>query len=467
MLSVPLTVYYYFAQWPPIVVLFGWIWLSRGKALRLELITDQQDERVDHLLEDKPLAEASQLALSSVILVMCSVIAVSEVLAWREEQHWDLGIEAAGHLLAASSWAAVTVYYVLLHKQHTLPSIGLGLFFAIDFLAVSAVGIPYTIDCFQGRYHEWWVVRYSASTILGLISLRYVLFILFLTVVIILLVVLVVPCHLLVILFRMCCFTRARTEEVCEETHNCRRDKTGLYDAPVSSCWCSHSPSEAPPEGQVHVHLVVYQLWTSWLPLYSMGLGAFHSALELGDLEWCFECPDGLVSRSCRVQPDYCLGNTNRIARIFLGTVEKDAVETMLENVRSKAQGDDYGIVTYNCHHVVSLMWSMLGGDPGDIPGWVVRLHKLVLFFFPRSRVRQIERALVEQELQQARRSDAIEDTPYRGLASYAANHPPRRQQQDNTRSRQTVFRDEVADAALLAECNDWTPIPVARGTPI
>lgn len=464
MLSVPLTIYYYFAQWPPIVVLFGWIWLSRGKALRMELVTDQEDARVDHLLSDPPLAEASQLALSTLIFVMCLVIGTSEVLAWREEQHWELGIEAVGHLLAASSWLAVMAYQALLHRRNTLPSIGLGLFFAVDFLAVSAVGVPYTVDCFEGRYHEWWMVRYSASAVLGLISLRYVLLVLFLLAVLLALLVVVVPCHALTIIFRLCFSRRDGTEDRCEETHNCRRDTSGIYDAPVLPCChsCSEpAPPPDPPEDQVHVHLVVYELWTSWLPLYSLGLGAFHSALELGDREWCFECPEGLVSRKCKVQPDYCLGSPRKMHRMYLGTVHKSAVGAMLEEVEGKARGQDYGIVTYNCHHVVSHMWMVLGGDPAAIPSWVVRLHTLVLFFFPRSRVRQIERALIEQELQQATRTSSIDEGQY-ALARQSSSGV---QMRNNARRRQTVA--DAIDAALLADSEDWTPIPPPKHTPI
>ena len=65
----------------------------------------------------------------------------------------------------------------------------------------------------------------------------------------------------------------------------------------------------------------------------------------------------------------------------------------MLAEVRSMVRGEDYGIVTFNCHHVVHLMWANLGGNPGacfgctvslivicsaKIPLWISRLHSMV-----------------------------------------------------------------------------------------
>jgi len=408
----PLSLYLYGTQWVPFVLLVVWLWRSGGSACRPKgagygavenlLAADNELGEMDGTLVAERQSMLIQRALTALSISMCVVVAASEILMWKQELQWDWGFEGVCHVVTSAVWCGVMGLHLRLQLQDRLPAIGISLFYAVDFLAMCSVGIHFSIDCasegsLQSCDHSWRVARLAASGVLALIVWRMVLLLLCSLVLITVMVLLVLPMHGLTVLVRLC--SGGLQPALGDPSDQC----PVMYNAPEPLAECCSKPRKPPPaptgEGpQVPVWLSVYQLWASWLPLYTVGLGAFHSALDLGGKEWCFECPDGMVTRRCNQQPEYCLGR-RRVQRIWLGWRPKAQVDQMLSEIRRKYHGDDYGIVTNNCHHAVEQMWTSLDGAAGDIPAWVKRLHLLVLFFFPRSRVQEIEQAMLRSEL--------------------------------------------------------------------
>lgn len=146
----------------------------------------------------------------------------------------------------------------------------------------------------------------------------------------------------------------------------------------------------APDETVVEV--VVYELWPSYMPCYiGRYLGAYHTGIAAdighhrGPLEYTFEIPDGVKPRQRGRRPIYVQGD----ARVFIpvGRCKKDDFKAAIVSLRNGVrfgEGENYKILTNNCHTFCDELLDMLGpGVEGRVPLYARFLDDMLGFFIP------------------------------------------------------------------------------------
>lgn len=133
-------------------------------------------------------------------------------------------------------------------------------------------------------------------------------------------------------------------------------DSDGIYQAPVV--------------------LNVYDLTPINNYTRCVGVGIFHSGIEVHGLEYGFGAHDFPASGVFEVEPKRCPGFIYRCS-IPLGytTMPPTEFRAFMENVASEYHGDTYHLITKNCNHFTEDMSLRLTGK--EIPGWVNRLARL------------------------------------------------------------------------------------------
>ncbi|KAH1115703.1 hypothetical protein J1N35_009081 [Gossypium stocksii] len=127
------------------------------------------------------------------------------------------------------------------------------------------------------------------------------------------------------------------------------------------------------------LYLNVYDLTPINKFLYWLGLGVFHSGIEVYGSEYGFgahECPTTGVFE---VEPRSCPGFIFRRS-VLLGSTDMSRSEFRLfmEELSQKYRGDTYHLVARNCNHFTDDVCMQLTGK--HIPGWVNRLARLGSF---------------------------------------------------------------------------------------
>ncbi|ERN00211.1 hypothetical protein AMTRI_Chr13g115900 [Amborella trichopoda] len=130
---------------------------------------------------------------------------------------------------------------------------------------------------------------------------------------------------------------------------------------------------------RTQLYLNVYDLTPINNYLYWVGLGIFHSGIEVHGLEYGFGAHDFPTSGVFEVEPKSCPGFIYRRS-IFLGSTDMSLSEfrTFMENLAGKYHGDTYHLIAKNCNHFSDDVCMKLTGKP--IPGWVNRLARLGSF---------------------------------------------------------------------------------------
>ncbi|KAI3836594.1 hypothetical protein MKW98_024413 [Papaver atlanticum] len=107
-----------------------------------------------------------------------------------------------------------------------------------------------------------------------------------------------------------------------------------------------------------------------------VGLGIFHSGIEVHGLEYGFGAHDYSASGVFEVEPKRCPGFLYRCS-VQLGYTKMPPAEFRLfmEDVASEYHGDTYHLITKNCNHFTEDMAMRLTGK--EIPGWVNRLARI------------------------------------------------------------------------------------------
>ncbi|XP_050364719.1 deSI-like protein At4g17486 isoform X3 [Argentina anserina] len=107
-----------------------------------------------------------------------------------------------------------------------------------------------------------------------------------------------------------------------------------------------------------------------------VGLGIFHSGIEVHGKEYGFGAHDLPVSGVFEVEPKACPGFIYR-SSISLGRINMSPSEfrTFIENVAAEYHGDTYHLISKNCNHFTDDMAFRL--TERQIPGWVNRLARL------------------------------------------------------------------------------------------
>jgi len=95
----------------------------------------------------------------------------------------------------------------------------------------------------------------------------------------------------------------------------------------------------------------VYDLNESNEYLYGVGLGLYHSGVQVGGLEWTFASQAGIFS----TEPKYAPGARFRES-IDMGVFDGSSreVDLILDELRKEFRGSDYNILTKNCNAFAS-----------------------------------------------------------------------------------------------------------------
>ncbi|KAF7828456.1 deSI-like protein [Senna tora] len=125
------------------------------------------------------------------------------------------------------------------------------------------------------------------------------------------------------------------------------------------------------------VCLNVYDLTPMNNYFYMLGLGIFHSGIEVHGLEYGFGAHEYPTSGVFEVEPRSCPGFIFRRS-VFLGTTDMSHSEfrSFMETLASKYHGDTYHLIAKNCNHFTDEVCQELTGKP--IPAWVNRLARVV-----------------------------------------------------------------------------------------
>lgn len=130
--------------------------------------------------------------------------------------------------------------------------------------------------------------------------------------------------------------------------------------------------------GAVPVYLNVYDLTPINGYAYWLGLGVYHSGVQVHGVEYAFGAHDHATTGVFEVEPKQCPGFTFRksllIGRTDLGAKE---VHALLEKVSKEYLGNTYHLMSKNCNHFCNDLCIRLTGKP--IPSWVNRLARLGL----------------------------------------------------------------------------------------
>ncbi|KAK8991726.1 hypothetical protein V6N11_062723 [Hibiscus sabdariffa] len=128
--------------------------------------------------------------------------------------------------------------------------------------------------------------------------------------------------------------------------------------------------------GSVPVYLNVYDLTPINGYAYWLGLGIYHSGVQVHGVEYGFGAHEHSATGIFEVEPRQCPGFTFRksilIGRTDLGP--KD-VRSFMEKLAREYAGNTYNLITKNCNHFCNDVCTQLTGKP--IPRWVNRLARL------------------------------------------------------------------------------------------
>ncbi|KAG7973342.1 hypothetical protein I3843_07G223000 [Carya illinoinensis] len=131
--------------------------------------------------------------------------------------------------------------------------------------------------------------------------------------------------------------------------------------------------------GAVPVYLNVYDLTPINGYAYWLGLGVYHSGVQVHDVEYGFGAHEHATSGIFEVEAKHCPGFTFRksilIGRTDLGPTE---VQAFMEKLAKEYRGNAYHLITKNCNHFCHDVCIRLTGKA--IPSWVNRLARLGSF---------------------------------------------------------------------------------------
>ncbi|GMH26655.1 hypothetical protein Nepgr_028498 [Nepenthes gracilis] len=127
------------------------------------------------------------------------------------------------------------------------------------------------------------------------------------------------------------------------------------------------------------LYLNVYDLTPLNGYLYWLGLGIFHSGIQVHGMEYSYGAHEYSSSGIFQVEPRNCPGFIFRRS-ILLGSTDISLTEfqSFMEQLAAKYNGDTYHLISKNCNHFTDEVCMHLTGKP--IPGWVNRLARFGSF---------------------------------------------------------------------------------------
>ncbi|KAG5413004.1 hypothetical protein IGI04_000571 [Brassica rapa subsp. trilocularis] len=128
--------------------------------------------------------------------------------------------------------------------------------------------------------------------------------------------------------------------------------------------------------GSVPVYLNVYDLTPMNVYGYWLGIGIYHSGLEVHGVEYGYGAHEHSSTGIFKVEPKKCPGFTFRKS-ILVGETEMKAKEigSFMEELADEYQGSKYHLITRNCNHFCNDVCLKL--TQKSIPSWVNRLARL------------------------------------------------------------------------------------------
>ncbi|CAA0810098.1 PPPDE putative thiol peptidase family protein [Striga hermonthica] len=129
--------------------------------------------------------------------------------------------------------------------------------------------------------------------------------------------------------------------------------------------------------GSAHqVNLNVYDLTSINGYAYWLGLGVYHSAVEVNGVEYAFGGHEYETTGIFEGEPKKCDGFTFRKSIVIGWTdLSPGEVTTTMEQLGHKYRGNTYNLITKNCNHFCNDACIQLTGNP--IPNWVNRLARI------------------------------------------------------------------------------------------
>ncbi|CAL5361597.1 unnamed protein product [Camellia sinensis] len=131
--------------------------------------------------------------------------------------------------------------------------------------------------------------------------------------------------------------------------------------------------------GSVPVHLNVYDLTSINGYAYWLGLGVYHSGVQVHGIEYAFGAHEYPTTGIFEGEPKQCDGFTFRKA-ILIGWTEMGLAEVrgVMEELSKVYKGNAYNLITKNCNHFCNDACIRLTSNA--IPSWVNRLARIGMF---------------------------------------------------------------------------------------
>ncbi|EPS72119.1 hypothetical protein M569_02640, partial [Genlisea aurea] len=132
-------------------------------------------------------------------------------------------------------------------------------------------------------------------------------------------------------------------------------------------------------EGSAAVHLNVYDLTSANSYAYWLGLGIYHSGVEVHGVEYGFGAHEYPTSGIFEGKPKNYDGYAVRKS-ILIGWTEMsiDEVRNLMEKLGQDFTGNSYNLISKNCNHFCHYASIALTGN--QIPSWINRLARIGLF---------------------------------------------------------------------------------------
>ncbi|GMH11913.1 hypothetical protein Nepgr_013754 [Nepenthes gracilis] len=130
--------------------------------------------------------------------------------------------------------------------------------------------------------------------------------------------------------------------------------------------------------GSVPVYLNVYDLTPINGYAYWLGLGVYHSGVQVHGVEYAFGAHDHATSGVFEVEPKQCSDFRFRKS-ILIGRTDLSSKEAraLMQKLSKDYLGNTYHLISKNCNHFCNDACIQLTGKP--IPSWVNRLARLGL----------------------------------------------------------------------------------------
>ncbi|KAL1551329.1 deSI-like protein [Salvia divinorum] len=128
--------------------------------------------------------------------------------------------------------------------------------------------------------------------------------------------------------------------------------------------------------GSAAVSLNVYDLTPMNGYAYWLGLGVYHSGVQVHGVEYAFGAHEYPTTGIFEGEPKLCEGFTFRKS-ILIGytNMTHGEVRSAMDDFSSKYRGNAYSLISMNCNHFCNDACLRLAGSP--IPSWVNRLARI------------------------------------------------------------------------------------------